>query len=241
MRAVLEHRVGSGSSGRGLPLPCHDGAQVLNHVVGRCDLQLARYLHQGVGFPFDNQVLLWAARGACEVLVEWLVGAGCVKHGPAYLKAAYYGDKGGLEALRRAGVPWGAGVVAEATGCGCPLPVVRWLLAEGAPVGSEEEVEVALKTVQGSSGAGVVGAWELREVLGAAGGREGKGGVKEGRGRRGGGGRACVRAVHAGDGHTPGGQRGADCEPGGGLVWRLWNGSVASSGRSGPQRTWGSV
>ncbi len=164
-------------------------------MVDRCDLRLARYLREEVGFPFHILVLRSAARGGCEVLVEWLVGAGCYESGAAYLEAAYYGNRGVLETLRRAGVPWGEGVVVEAIGCGCPLPVVRWLLAEGAPVGSEEEVEAALKEVEASSEAGVVEAWELRKMLGAAGAREGTGEAKKGRGRRGGGGRVAVRSM----------------------------------------------
>ncbi len=67
---------------------CHDGPQVLNLAVARCDLELVRYLHQEVGCALDDRVLLWAARGGCEELVEWLVRAGCAKDGGAHLEAA---------------------------------------------------------------------------------------------------------------------------------------------------------
>lgn len=100
----------------------------------------------------DDRVLLWAARGGCEELVEWLVAAGCAKDGGACLEAACRGDREVLGALRRVGVPWGEGVVTAAVGRGCPLPVVRWLLVEGAPVGCGEEVEAALKEMEGLGG-----------------------------------------------------------------------------------------
>ncbi len=47
-------------------------------------------------------------------------------------------------------MPWGEGVVAAVVGRGCPLPVVRWLMAEGAPVGcgEEAEAEAALREVE---------------------------------------------------------------------------------------------
>ncbi len=99
------------------PVPYPDGPLVVNRAVARCDMELARCLHRELGCGFDGQVLVWAAKCGSEELVEWLVGAGCVKHGGAYLQAGYRGDKAMLETLRRAGVPWGEGMVGAGARC----------------------------------------------------------------------------------------------------------------------------
>ncbi len=95
------------------------------------------------------------ARTCSEVLLEWLVEQhpGCLA-GPwspsAYAAPARKGDRGTLEALRRLGVPWGAeNVVARAVER-CPVPALRWLVGQGAPVGSRQGMERAV----GRGGAG---------------------------------------------------------------------------------------
>ncbi len=64
-----------------------------------------------------------------------------------YVPAAYNGGRATLAALRRLGVPWGPGdKVAEIVQHVCrALPVLRWLVEQGAPVGSELAMEDALE------------------------------------------------------------------------------------------------
>ncbi len=93
-----------------------------------------------------------AAKGGCVALMEWLAAEhpGCLTGSalagkPLYNLVAYYGDRGMLEALRRLGVPWVVQdvVVREVKG-GCCMPVVRWLVEAGAPVGSRQQLHQAV-------------------------------------------------------------------------------------------------
>ncbi len=122
----------------------------LDRAARRGDLALVQYLH-GLDWPLP---LLWpeasamveAALGGCEALLEWLAGHPGFLEGPGsgspYVAAATFGDRAMLEALRRLGVPWGGeDVVVQAVEDGCCMPVLRWLVEAGAPVGSREAME----------------------------------------------------------------------------------------------------
>ncbi len=120
----------------------HEGAQAVHAAAKRGDLHLVRYLlHElpHLGCRLDDKVLESAAEGGCEALLEWLVEqhSGCCLAGACspYMPAAVAGDRGTLTALRRLGVPWGEGFGVElAVRKGCPVPVLRWLEAQRAPV-----------------------------------------------------------------------------------------------------------
>ncbi len=121
----------------------------------RGDLALVQYLlQQTPGYKPGWEVLVAAAEGGCEALLEWLVeqhpicmeGAGSGKS--PYVSAAANDDLGTLTALRRLGVPWGAGdVVVQAVDYLCSVGALRWLLEQGAPVGSREAMEASLQVL----------------------------------------------------------------------------------------------
>ncbi len=132
----------------------------LDTAAERGDLALVRYLLQQqrlVGQPAyqpDWEFLMSAAaKGGCEALLEWLAEEhpaclGLVGARPTrYLVAAKKGDRGTLAALRRLGVPWGAeDVVVQALQAGRPLPALRWLVEQGAPVGGAAAMDAAVAT-----------------------------------------------------------------------------------------------
>ncbi len=117
------------------------------HRVG--NLGLAQFLVRLMGFARDRGALVAAAGSGCEALLEWLVQQhpGCVEGASPYLPAAYNGDRATLTSLRRLGVPWGPGdSVANIVREGCRAqPVLRWLVEQGAPVGSQQDMEKALE------------------------------------------------------------------------------------------------
>ncbi len=89
-----------------------------------------------------------AAKGAaatgCQATLEALVYL-CVcescsgEHDNSlYAAAAANGDRGTLACLLRMGVPLGDGVLTAAVRQGAPLPALRWLVEQGAPVGHRE-------------------------------------------------------------------------------------------------------
>ncbi|KXZ46013.1 hypothetical protein GPECTOR_48g445 [Gonium pectorale] len=86
-----------------------------------------------------------AAESGGEEALEWVVAHGCpVKDdGSPYLNACRNGDLAMVRLLRRLEVPWGpAGrVVLEAARIAL-LPLLRWLLEEGCPVGDYEAAKV---------------------------------------------------------------------------------------------------
>ncbi len=120
----------------------------------RGDLALVHYLlQQTPEYKPDWEVLVAAAEGGCEALLEWLVEQhpGCVEGAVTgsspYVPAASNGDLGTLTALRRLGVPWGVGdVVVQAVKGVCSVGALRWLLEQGAPVGSAEAMEASLES-----------------------------------------------------------------------------------------------
>ncbi len=126
-------------------------SRVTENAIRRGHLGLTQYV---VGRQGDH-VLGWselhAAAGAgCEALLEWVVQQpGCMesqRSGCPYTDPAKNGDRGTLAALRRLGVPWGAeDVVVRAVREGSCMAAVRWLVDQGAPVGSREDMEEAVE------------------------------------------------------------------------------------------------
>ncbi|KXZ40966.1 hypothetical protein GPECTOR_1105g382 [Gonium pectorale] len=87
-----------------------------------------------------------AAGSGCEEAVEWLMARGCPMeaNGYAYTAACRNGDLAMARLLRRLGVPWGpAGDVVSRALHDSPLPMVRWLLEAGCPVGDYEAARAA--------------------------------------------------------------------------------------------------
>ncbi len=92
--------------------------------------------------------MAWAqADGGGEALLEFQAGQpGGLDGGSLYVRAAVNGDRGTLAALRRLGVPWGEqDTVVGAVWEHCGVPAVSWLLEQGAPVGSREEMDRAIE------------------------------------------------------------------------------------------------
>ncbi|KXZ46536.1 hypothetical protein GPECTOR_42g743 [Gonium pectorale] len=88
-----------------------------------------------------------AAGSGCEEAVEWLVAQGCriEAYGYAYTAACRKGDLAMARLLRRLGVPWGpAGEVVLQALRDSPLPMLRWLLEAGCPVGDYEAARTAV-------------------------------------------------------------------------------------------------
>ncbi len=113
------------------------------------ELALVQYLlQQRPEYRPGWDLLVAAAEGGCEALLEWLVEQhpGCLEASGSgvspYASAAARGDLGTLTALRRLGVPWGErGVVVWAVRNGCSGRALRWLVEQGAPVGGMEDLK----------------------------------------------------------------------------------------------------
>ncbi len=151
-----------------------DAEEAISEAATRGDWALAQYLvHQQPRVQLGTEAVDAAARGGCEVLLEWLVvqpgcrerlGSGGLAYCP-YYTAAKAGDRGTMEVLWRLGVPWGAeDVVVRAVRVGCELVVLRWLVEQGAPVGRMAGVEevIAQRVGRGLSAEGA--AW-LRSLV----------------------------------------------------------------------------
>ncbi len=108
-------------------------------AASRGHLALARYLHEELGSGFSGVVLFTAAVQGCEAGLEWLVGKGCVVREDSdvyrytYMQAAAPGDLATLRCLRRLDVPWDPNVLTWVARGSVPLPVLRWLVEQGAP------------------------------------------------------------------------------------------------------------
>ncbi len=152
-----------------------DAKEVFTAAAERGDLALVQYLlQQTPEYRPGWEVLVAAAEGGCEALLEWLVEQhpGCMQSPGSgvspYASAAARGDLGTLNALRRLGVPWGAGdVVVQALRDGCSAPAMHWLAEHGAPVGSCEAMEAALASACASDRSIEMAAW-LRSLAAAA-------------------------------------------------------------------------
>ncbi len=151
---------------------------VLSAAAERGDLALVQYLQgqqeQGQRWP-GGEALVGVARAGCEVLLEWLVERhpSCCMFGGAtgspYVLAAEKADRGTLAALRRLGVPWDApDTVVQAVRHGCELPVLRWLVEQGAPVGRAGDMEEAVARRVGREDLNAEEAAWLRGLAGAA-------------------------------------------------------------------------
>ncbi len=125
----------------GCPFNSKSGAAdsiAADEAAARGRLPLLRYLHEELGVGFGPGTLTAAARGGCEAVLEWLVGAGCRAgddelSGNPYMVAADNGDMATLRCLRRLGVPWGEGLVCDAVHkYDTPPSAVRWLVEQGA-------------------------------------------------------------------------------------------------------------
>ncbi len=129
-------------------------ADLVCSAAERGDQELVQFLLQLPPEHAPNGKLAEAAvRGGCVALVEWLAAEhpGCLTRSALagkslYNVAAANGDRGVLEALRRLGVPWGVRdvVVREVKG-DCCMPVLRWLVEAGAPVGSWQQMDKAVE------------------------------------------------------------------------------------------------
>ncbi len=129
-----------------------DKVLAVGAAVRAGNMAVAQYLLQLMpGYQPGAQLLHDAVESGCEALLEWVVEQpGCqadleqpLPH--LYELALRYRDRGTLTALRRLGVPWGAeDMVVRAVREGCEMPVLRWLVEQGAPVGSAGAMEVAV-------------------------------------------------------------------------------------------------
>ncbi len=123
-------------------------------AAGRGSMALVQYLLQQRPqhvYRADWKAVAAGAAGGCEELLEWLVEQlpggvdGDERNAKPYIRAALNGDLCTLTALRRLGVPWGAeDVVVQAVRAGCCMPVLWWLVEQGAPVGSAQGMEAEL-------------------------------------------------------------------------------------------------
>ncbi len=144
-------------------------------AAARGDLPMLRYLHEELGMGFGPGTLGLAAWGGCEAMLEWLVGAGCVAgegqgepreslgESDPYVSAGQGGDLATLSCLRRLGVPWGGrayrGPVQDWMQAGeVPLPVLRWLVEQGAPW-DQEAVRESVRRAKEAGQFGDTVAW----------------------------------------------------------------------------------
>ncbi len=161
-----------------------DGGELMEAAARRGYLPLVLFLQQECGCPVGWEVVAAAAAGGCEAVLEWAVGqvagaAGVLEeeeeeeeeeedemaiweYDPrvrAYVVAGENGDAGTLACLRRLGVRWGRRVL-EIVVCEVgKLPVVRWVVEQGARA-DERAVKAALDMVNDDEG------WEeLEEYL----------------------------------------------------------------------------
>ncbi|KXZ49340.1 hypothetical protein GPECTOR_22g934 [Gonium pectorale] len=108
---------------------------------------MAWLLERGCGW--DGCTFTSATCSGCEEAVEWLVAQGCPVQGDGdpYASACRCGDLAMARLLRRLGVPWGpAGSVFSSAAEQALLPLLRWLLEEGYPVG---DYDVARRAAEG--------------------------------------------------------------------------------------------
>ncbi|KXZ47191.1 hypothetical protein GPECTOR_37g197 [Gonium pectorale] len=113
------------------------GPDLLVAAAESGSVQLMAWLRER-GCGWDASAITAAADSGCEEAVEWLVVQGCPVqgNGDPYSCACFNGDLAMAAVLRRLGAPWGpAGAVAVPSARGAPLPLLRWLLEEGCPVG----------------------------------------------------------------------------------------------------------
>ncbi len=117
-------------------------------------------------YDASRRVAVAAAQAGCEALLEWLAqqpGGLATPAASLYTSPAARGDRATLVALRRLGVPWGVeDVVVQAALEGSQAPALRWLVEQGAPVGSARDVEAAAEKAVRKWGVGAADAEWLR-------------------------------------------------------------------------------
>ncbi len=130
-----------------------DTMLVVDSAVHLGYVPVAQYLLQLLpDYRPGLQLVRTAVQSGCEALLEWLVEQhpGCraavERESPdLYMLALMYRYRGILTTLRRLGVPWcSEDLVVRAVREGCEMPALRWLVEQGAPVGSVEALARAL-------------------------------------------------------------------------------------------------
>ncbi len=137
------------------------GHEVLRSAARRGDLALVQYLlQQQPELQPDGETFEAAADAGCHALLQWLTETYPHRMSPRlarllYIRAAKNGDRRTLEELLRLGVRWGerdtvASMVAEGARMVFGaweepgVPALRWLVQQGMPVGSREELQAAV-------------------------------------------------------------------------------------------------
>ncbi len=118
----------------GAGCPLGDSGMCMGVAAKRGDLPLLRYLHTERGVDLDPRVLAAAVEGGCEVVLEWLVQVRPkLRHeGRWDPHLGARGNAAALACLRRLRVPLRPNVVGWAAHEDVPLPLVRWLMEQGA-------------------------------------------------------------------------------------------------------------
>ncbi|KXZ49329.1 hypothetical protein GPECTOR_22g923 [Gonium pectorale] len=117
------------------------GAGLLAAAARSGSLELLAWLVERGCDGWSNGATAGAVESGCEGALEWLVARGCPmkEDGWLYSAACRNGDLAMARLLRRLGAPWGpAGRVVSEAACCDPVPMLRWLLEEGCPVGDYE-------------------------------------------------------------------------------------------------------
>lgn len=121
--------------------PPGDGAYETDSIgwaANHGDVRLVHYLREELGVPFAPCTIRSAACSGYEPVLEWLAGAGCV---PALAEEGVgpwawpleHGLFCTLCCMRQLQVPWDTNILSVAEDRGVPLPVLRWLVEQGAP------------------------------------------------------------------------------------------------------------
>ncbi|KXZ56491.1 hypothetical protein GPECTOR_1g44 [Gonium pectorale] len=105
------------------------------------------------GCEWGGGAFVRAAGAGCEEALEWLAERGCPMpdSGRPYVAACRNGDLAAARCLARLGVPWGppGAVFGEALYSAAPLPLLRWLLGAGCPLGPRDAACAQLRLQAG--------------------------------------------------------------------------------------------
>ncbi len=117
-----------------------DGRHALAWAATMGHLGLMRFFMQEWRVAPGPDTLAAAALGGCEAALDMVLERGGDralrggKRGESpYVGPGVKGDRATLQYLRAKGVPWGDTVLREAVRAGVKLPVVRWMVEQGAP------------------------------------------------------------------------------------------------------------
>ncbi|KXZ45383.1 hypothetical protein GPECTOR_55g289 [Gonium pectorale] len=117
------------------------GSDLLTAAARSGNMELLTWLVERGCDGWSDDATTSAAASGCEEALEWLVARGCPMKddGSPYTMPCRDGDLAMARLLRRMGAPWGpAGSVVMETALVAPVPMLRWLLEEGCPVGDYE-------------------------------------------------------------------------------------------------------